>query len=249
MPLNIPELSLVLLIGPSGAGKSSFARKHFKPTEVLSSDYFRGLVADDETDQGVSAEAFATLHFVASQRMKLRKLTVIDATNVQPEARKPLVALAKEYHYLLVAIVFNLAPELCHARNQQRADRQFGPHVVRGHAQLLKRSLPQLEREGFRIIFTLSSPEEVEAAVVERQPLWTDKRDEHGPFDFIGDIHGCYDELLALLGQLGYAPDPGNEFLYRHPEGRRLVFVGDLVDRGPKIVPVLRLVMTTLEAG
>src|SRR5947209_1203057 len=86
MPLSLPELSLVLLIGPSGAGKSTFARKHFKPTEVLSSDYFRGLVADDETDQSVSAEAFATLHFVAAQRLKLRKLTVIDATNVQPEA-------------------------------------------------------------------------------------------------------------------------------------------------------------------
>src|SRR5262245_17265422 len=106
MKIVIPELSLVVLIGPSGAGKSTFARRHFKPTEVLSSDYFRGLVCDDETDQTASKDAFEALHFVAAKRMHNRRFTVIDATNVQPEARKPLIELSRKYHYLTTAIVF-----------------------------------------------------------------------------------------------------------------------------------------------
>src|SRR5215210_1445293 len=108
MKIVIPELSLVALIGASGAGKSTFARKHFRPTEVLSSDFFRGLISDDETDQAASKDAFETLHFVAARRMQNRRLTVIDATNVQPEARRPLVELARKYHYLTTAIVFDL---------------------------------------------------------------------------------------------------------------------------------------------
>lgn len=108
MKIAIPELSLVVLIGPSGSGKSNFARRHFKPTEVISSDYCRGLVSDDENDQAATTVAFEVLHFIASKRLAAGKLTVIDATSVQPEARKPLVALAREYHCLPVAIVFNI---------------------------------------------------------------------------------------------------------------------------------------------
>src|SRR5438045_1008390 len=113
MKLTIPELSFVVLIGPSGCGKSTFARKHFKPTEVLSSDFCRGLVSDDENDQAATKDAFEVLHFIASKRLAAGKLTVVDATNVQPEARKPLVALAREYHVLPVAIVLNLPEKLC----------------------------------------------------------------------------------------------------------------------------------------
>ena len=95
MNLKIPELSLVVLIGPSGCGKSTFAGKHFKPTEVVSSDFCRGLVSDDENDQAATKDAFEVLHFIASKRLAAGKLTVVDATNVQTEARKPLVALAR----------------------------------------------------------------------------------------------------------------------------------------------------------
>src|SRR4051812_48566838 len=114
MKIVIPELSLVVLVGPSGAGKATFSREHFKPTEGLSSDYFRGLVCGDETNQAASKDAFETLHFVAARRMQNRRLTVIDATNVQPEARKPLLELARRYHYLTTAIVFDLPADLCH---------------------------------------------------------------------------------------------------------------------------------------
>src|SRR3954470_15329836 len=98
MNIKIPKLSLVVLIGPSGCGKSTFARKHFKSTEVLSSDYCRGLVSDYEDDQADTQNAFDVLLFIARKRLAAGKLTVVDATNVQPEARKPLVELAREFH-------------------------------------------------------------------------------------------------------------------------------------------------------
>jgi protein phosphatase len=256
MKISIPNLSLVVLIGPSGSGKSTFARKQFLPTEVLSSDSCRGMVSDDENNQAVTNEAFALLHFITAQRLALGRLTVIDATNVQPEARKPLVELARKFHCLPVAIVLNLPERLCQNRNQARDERDFGPHVVRQQCSQLRRSLRGLGREGFRHVFVMESLEEVEAASIERVPLWNDKRQDHGPFDIVGDVHGCCDELEALLQQLGYlltslAPDSsvwGNR-AYAHPDGRKAVFVGDLVDRGPRIVDTVRLVRNMIVAG
>src|SRR5205823_7366525 len=96
MKLTIPELSLVVLIGASGSGKSTFARKHFKPTEILSSDFCRGLVSDDENDQAATKEAFDVLHFIARKRLAAGRLTVVDATNVQEAARQPLIRIARE---------------------------------------------------------------------------------------------------------------------------------------------------------
>lgn len=250
MNITIPELSLVVLIGPSGCGKSSFARAQFKPTEVLSSDFCRGLVSDDENAQAATKDAFEVLHFVARKRLAGGRLTVVDATNVQPEARKPLVALAREFHVLPVAIVLNLPEKLCHERNQNRPDRQFGPHVVRNQSQQLRRSLRGLEREGFRHVFTLSTPEEVSTVSIVRQPLWNNLKHEHGPFDIIGDVHGCYEELSSLLGQLGYKIENGADGpKATAPDGRKAVFVGDLVDRGPRIPDVLRLVMGMVAEG
>jgi protein phosphatase len=256
MKISLPNLSLVVLIGPSGSGKSTFARKHFCPTEVLSSDNCRGMVSDDENNQAVTNEAFALLHFIAAQRLALGRLTVIDATNVQPEARKPLVELARKYHCLPVAIVLNLPEKVCQERNRSRDERDFGPHVVRQQHSQLRRSLRGLGREGFRHVFVLESPEEVEAATVERVLLWNDKRGDHGPFDIIGDVHGCCDELETLLQQLGYRattlddnPAAWGNRAYAHPEGRKAVFVGDLVDRGPRIVETVRLVRNMIVGG
>src|SRR5262252_1477556 len=126
MNITIPNLSLVVLIGPSGSGKSTFARKHFLPTEVLSSDACRAAVSDEENNQAVTNDAFEVLHFIASKRLALGRLTVIDATNVQPEARKPLVVLARKYHCLPVAIVLNMPEKVCHERNRMRDERAFG---------------------------------------------------------------------------------------------------------------------------
>jgi len=247
MTLTIPELSLVVLIGPSGCGKSTFARKHFKGTEVLSSDGFRGLVSDDENDQAATSDAFAALHYVAARRLARGRLTVIDATNVQPEARKPLVALAREYHVLPVAVVLDLPERVCHERNRSRPNRDFGPHVIRNQKSQLHRSLRALGREGFRHVHVLKTQDEVDSAVFERQPLWNNRKSEHGPFDIIGDVHGCCDELEQLLQQLGYERNDGRP--WAHPAGRKAIFVGDLVDRGPRIVDTLKTVMSMSRAG
>ncbi len=257
MPITIPNLSLVVLVGPTGSGKSTFARRHFRWTEILSSDFCRGMVGDDENDQSVTREAFEVLRFVAGKRLALGRLTVIDATNVQPEARKPLVELARQYHCLPVAIVLDLPEKVCQERNRQRPDRDFGPHVLRNQGSQLRRSLRGLRKEGFRHVFVLKTPEEVEAVTVERVPLWNDRREEHGPFDIIGDVHGCAVELEALLEKLGYrwtAYDPPGPILrdvpvWTHPEGRKAVFVGDLVDRGPRILDTVRLVATMISAS
>ena len=250
--IKIPEPSLVLLIGPSGSGKSTFARKHFKPTEILSSDFCRGLVSDDETDQTATNDAFEVLRFIAAKRLAAGKLTVIDATNVQVEARKPLLALAREYHYLTVAIVFDMPTKLCQERNEARPDRNLKPHVVRQQSQQLRRSLRNLKREGFRhFVYVMSTPEAVESTCIERQPLWVNRTDEQGPFDIIGDIHGCFDELVKLFKELGYkvSTQPDGNTIVEPPQGRKAVFVGDLVDRGPKVTEVLRLVMEMQKRG
>ncbi len=252
MQITIPEFSLVVLIGPSGAGKSTFARKHFKATEVLSSDFCRGLVADDENDQTATNAAFAVLHFIAAQRLAAGRLTVIDATNVQAEARKPLLALAHEYHCMVTAIVFALPEHLCQERNQHRPDRNFGPHVIRQQSRQMRQSLHGLKKEGFRSISVLSAPEQVDTVTVERQALWNNLKQEHGPFDIIGDVHGCFNELQTLLQQLGYQITPPREFAapfqVSHPEGRKVIFLGDLVDRGPATPAVLQLVMDMVAA-
>ena len=255
MKIAIPELCLVALIGPTGSGKSSFAASHFNSTEVVSSDACRAMVADDATDQAATPDAFALLNFVAATRLRAGRLTVIDATSVQPQARKSLVELAKEHDCLPVAIVLNMPEALCLARNKERPDRSFGAHVVRRQAEQLRRSLRGLKREGFRYVFVMNSPEEVEQATVERVPLWVNLQHEHGPFDIIGDVHGCFDELVILLKRLGYRLETradaagGTGFSVTHPQGRKAVFVGDLVDRGPGVVEVLKLVMSMTADG
>jgi protein phosphatase len=246
MKMTIPKLSLVVLIGPSGSGKSTFARMHFKPTEVISSDFCRGLVSDNENSQEATSDAFDVLKYVVAKRLSNGLLTVIDATNVQVESRKPLVSLAREHDVLPVAIVLKLPEKECRERNQSRPDRDFGPHVIRNQCMQLRRSLRGLEREGFRYVHILESIEQVQLAEIERQPLWNDRRFDAGPFDIIGDIHGCYDELIELLQKLGYTI---NSALVTPPAGRKAIFLGDLVDRGPKVPQVLRLVMNMVTDG
>jgi protein phosphatase len=246
--IDLPDPSLVVLIGPSGSGKSSFARRHFGPTEVISSDFCRGLVADDENDQSATIDAFAVLQFIAGRRLAQPRFTVVDATSVQREARRPLIQLAKQHDLFAVAIVFDISEEICQQRNRDRPDRNFGSHVVRQQRSQLRKSLKGLQREGFRRVAVLRSPEEVDSAEVQRAPLWTDRRHDHGPFDIIGDVHGCHAELAALLRELGYQLD-ADATSATPPDGRRAVFVGDYGDRGPDTPGVLQLVMSMAGAG
>ncbi|MDR2639674.1 MAG: polynucleotide kinase-phosphatase, partial [Helicobacteraceae bacterium] len=244
----IPQFCLVALVGASGSGKSTFAAKHFKPTEILSSDFFRALICDDENDQSVSGAAFDTLYYAANKRLDLGKLTVIDATSVQEEARKKIIQLAREQDCHAVAIVLNTPEKICVERNAKRADRVVAANVVRRQADQLRKSVRRLEKEGFRYVYILDSVESIDAAQIRRVPLWNDKKDESGPFDIIGDIHGCFDELCLLLAKLGWNVDQ-NAFRATPPNNRKAIFLGDLCDRGTKNAAVLKLVMNMTDEG
>ncbi|MBA4021293.1 MAG: polynucleotide kinase-phosphatase [Gordonia sp.] len=250
--LSIPELSLVVLVGTSGSGKSTFAATHFAPTEVVSSDACRAMVSDDPNDQAATSDAFALLEYIAGKRLDRGRLTVIDATNVQPSSRRSLLALAKDHDVLPVAIVLDLPVAVSAERNASRPDRDFGTHVIKRQHDQLRRSLRSLKREGFRTIHVLDSAEAVAEASIVRTRLFNDQREQHGPFDVIGDVHGCREELEALLASLGYLitrDGSGRPVDASHPAGRRAVFVGDLVDRGPDSPGVLRLVMSMVRSG
>ncbi len=253
--ISIPDYCLVLLVGPTGCGKSTFAHRHFKETEIVSSDHARAVIADDETDQSATQDAFDLVYYIAEKRLAARRLTVIDATNVKKEDRAKAVRLAKQYHALVVALVFDIREDICHERNRSRPNRQFGIHVPRNHRKALRSGLRGMEREGVRFIHHFKSPEHMDAVeAITRERLWTDKRDVAGPFDIIGDVHGCADELEQLLIQLGYGVvtkgEPGaRSYAVLPSQGRMAVFVGDLTDRGPRSPDVLRLVKHMVDEG
>ncbi|WP_225830479.1 polynucleotide kinase-phosphatase [Streptomyces sp. NK08204] len=241
--LPVTDLSLVVLVGASGSGKSTFARRHFKPTEVISSDFCRGLVSDDENDQSATRDAFDVLHYIAGKRLAAGRRIVVDATSVQQDSRRQLIDLARRHDVLPIAIVLDVPEEVCAERNAARTDRADMPRrVIQRHIRELRRSLRHLEREGFRKVHVLRGVEEVEQATVVTEKRFNDLTHLTGPFDIIGDIHGCSVELEALLAKLGYVDGV-------HPEGRTAVFVGDLVDRGPDTPGVLRRVMSMAAAG
>ncbi|QKZ18104.1 polynucleotide kinase-phosphatase [Streptomyces chartreusis] len=241
--LPVTDLSLVVLVGASGSGKSTFARRHFRPTEVISSDFCRGLVSDDENDQSATRDAFDVLHYIAGKRLAAGRRTVVDATSVQQDSRRQLIELARKYDVLPIAIVLDVPEEVCAERNAGRTDRADMPRrVIQRHIRELRRSIRHLEREGFRKVHVLRGTEDVENATVVTEKRFNDLTHLTGPFDIVGDIHGCASELETLLGTLGYRDGV-------HPDGRTAVFVGDLVDRGPDSPGVLRRVMSMVKSG
>lgn len=258
MRIMLPDPCLVVLIGASSAGKTTLARQHFRAGEVVSSDQCRLMVADDENDQDATRDAFDLLHYVVSKRLETARLTVVDATSLLPDDRRPLLSLAQSFHVPAVAVVLDVPYEVAVERNEARADRDLPAPTLRTQVERAARSTAeQLAGEGFAQVVTLQVSAEgivdpagqtAAGVVVERARLPTDRSDEPGPFDIVGDVHGCVDELVDLLTKLGYdvtADRAGAE----HPDGRRAVFVGDLVDRGPDTPAVLRLVMGMVRNG
>lgn len=254
--IKIPEFALVTLVGVSGSGKSTLAKRLFNKTEIVSSDTCRGIVSNDENSQEATPDAFELLRYILQKRLKNRLLTVVDATNVQAASRKSLVNLAKEYHCLPVAIVLDIPAKICQERNEKRTDRVLSKHVIKQQSSQLKKSIKGLKREGYRHVFVLKSEEEIsQVEAVVREKLYNNKKEETGPFDIIGDIHGCFDELTTLLEKLGYevettkTSDGIPSYSVIPPKSRKAVFVGDLVDRGPKSLDVLCLVMSMVKSG
>ena len=252
--VNIPDFGLVMLIGPTGAGKSTFAAKHFRPSEVLSSDHYRSVVGDDEHTYRTTKDAFDAMAYVAGKRLAARRVAVVDATNLYKEHRGAFTALAHRHHAPFTGVVFDLSESVCQRHNALRPDPR-PRHVVRQQWHALRRGMKSLSKEGFRRRFRLRTPEEAAGAEVLRKPLPCDRRDLTGTFDVIGDVHGCEAEMIALLAKLGYAVNAGTgedaeaRLAVTHPEGRTAVFVGDLVDRGPSSTGVLRIVMDMVEQG
>ena len=247
MRIEIPEFSLVAMIGATSSGKTTFANNKFKPTEVLSSDFFRAMVCDDENNQNVSGEAFDLLFYAVKKRLDLMKLTVIDATNVQQSSRKKIIDVARENNVHSVAIVLNIPEKTLLERNNARENRQLPERVIRNHAEQLRRCIKKLKREGFRFVYVLNTQDDIDNAEIIRTKLWNDKKDEHGAFDIIGDIHGCYGELKELLNKLGYVEN--TDGVPVHPDGRKAVFLGDFCDRGYNNVGVLKLAMSMVKHG
>ncbi len=246
--IDIPELALVVLVGPAGAGKTTFAQARFKPTEVISSDQCRALIADNESDQSATPGAFQVLHLIAGLRLRRRRLTVVDAVNARAVDRRPLVALAREHDSAAIAFVFALPEALCIERDRARTGRSVGHRVVRAQREAVLRSLPGLSQEGFDAVHVFDSGEAVEAAVPRRVPLPVNRRWERGPFDVIGDVHGHLDQLLELMRRLGYYVEPAANGA-SHPNGRKAVLVGDLVGTGPDSAGVVSLVAGMVASG
>ena len=248
MQLTIPEYSLVVLVGATGAGKSTFARKHFLDTEVLSSDAARATMRDDTNDPKATKDAFDLLAFIAQRRLAARKLCVIDATNTRSADRERFLTLAKDHHAIPIAIILETPEKICRERT---AMRRTPEHVIRTQTRGVRRAAKWLKREGFRQRYHLKGVEETDAAEIIREPLHTKRHSWRGPCDIIGDVHGCHDELLELLEKLGYEAEPAKDesgpIDYIHPKGRGLVFLGDLVDRGPKPAACLELAMNAVE--
>ena len=252
MKIAVPELALVVLIGAAGSGKSTYARARFKPTEVISSDFCRSLVSDDEDDQAATPAAFELLHTVVRLRLRRRRLTVVDAVNARPADRLPLLLLARDHDCAAIAIVLDMPLELCLERDRARPGRTVGARAIRVQHEEVLRSLRGLREEGFEAVHVLQTPAAVEQSEVKRSPLPVNRRWERGPFDVIGDVHGCSEELVELLRRLGYRDQRGGDGAPPapgHPEGRKAVFVGDLVDRGPDTPGVLRLAQAMVRAG
>ena len=253
--ITVTEPGLVLLVGATGSGKSTLASRLFKPTETVSLDRCRELVADDP-DEGSATPAAATVaEAIIEARLRRRLLTVVDATNVRNEDRRRWIAAAERTHTLVTAIVLDPGPGFCHRAGKDRAGRRYNPKAVEQHHALLRRDQRKLNKaNGIRHTYWLSSPEEIEGASLVRRRTYNDLRDVHGPFDVIGDIHGMTDELEALLAKLGWSVMWNGEGEARsaslsHPEGRKLVFVGDACDRGPRSRDALLLMRGAVQSG
>jgi protein phosphatase len=245
--LAIPSPSLVLMIGPAASGKSTFCRRHFPSQAVISSDDCRAAVCGDPADQSATPAAFRLAHERLEARLQKRRLAVLDATSLEPGARAEALAIAARQHLPAVAVVLDASEALCRRRAAARATVPLGPGVIARHVAGLRRALPALPREGFAAVHHLKGETAIDRARVRLAPLACDRRDDHGPFDVIGDVHGCARELTALLVRLGYRRRGAGPFA--HPRGRRAVFVGDLVDRGPRCLEAATLAMDMADAG
>ena len=157
--LRLLRPSLVVLCGPSACGKSTFAKQHFRPTQIISSDWARALVSDDERDQRYNTQAFALVHFLVEQRLNLNRLCVVDSTALTAQARKDLLELAKRCQVPSTIIVFNVPLETCMERDEKR-ERSVGRAVVERQHQAFEQAKVVILQEGFGQVLQLQDGEQ-----------------------------------------------------------------------------------------
>lgn len=241
MMISIPEFSLVIMIGGTGSGKTTFVNKHFSPDEIISSDTIRKMITGAEGNED-NTVVFSYMNTIISERLKRKLTTVVDATHLNEESRHDMIMLAKKYYALPIAFVMNTSLTKCLENNNNRVDSR-PEYVVRNHNRIARSLYPKYE--GFSQIEKIDYENDY---IISRHVLRNNKKSVHGPFDIIGDIHGCYDELIDLMKKCGYiikihqGPHRIIHTIY-HLDGRKLVFLGDLCDRGPKIMESMFLVM------
>ena len=264
MKITIPYSGLILLVGASNSGKTTLLNKWINeseilPSEVISSDEYRAIVSDQDyvtwvdrpkdeaavvfdAYQKISAEAFDMMDYIVEARCRLNKVTFIDATHIHPEDRKKYIAIAKKHHVPAVAIVLDVAQATLLERDEKR-DNPRGKRRVKQQFQHLKREKRFIKKEGFTSVYITNTLEEINLVRWEN-PLMIDVG---RGIDIIGDIHGCYDEMIALLGKLGY--EDNGTGLYCHPGGRVFLALGDVMSRGPKSLQTMLFFQQHVKAG
>lgn len=253
--INVTDPGLVLLVGSTGSGKSTLARRIFAADEIVSLDACRAMVCGNPHDQSATDDAAQVAEMIVSARLKRRLLTVVDATNVRLADRNRWTALARQHHTLVAAVVLDPGISQCIENAKARGEGRFNPKTINLHHELLGRSIKKLNRaDGIAYSVILKTVDEIATATLERRKIFNDMRDDHGPFDIIGDVHGMTDELERLLAELGWSvvwsgEGSGRTADLSHPENRKLVFVGDLVDRGPRSLDALRIVRAAVSSG
>lgn len=240
----LPGPVLVVLCGISGSGKSSFARDNFSPTQIVSTDDCRAMLSDDASDQRISGRAFDLFHWIIAERLRLGRVTVADSTALTKRARAVLLKLARENGRPAVLLLFDTDVNDCVKRDELRVQPVGRPIIEAQHAKFRK-ALTDIQAEGWDEVITVQTGAGTKEAPHVRFGSF-DLRHERGPFDVIGDVHGCTDELLELVSLLGYKSDEDG---ISHPHGRKLIFLGDIADRGPKNAEAFSLVMNWVRSG
>ena len=157
--------SIVLLCGPAACGKSTFAQRHFRPTQVVSSDWARGRVCDDERDQRFQTQAFSLVRYLTELRLGLNRLCVVDSTALTPPHRKEYLELAKPFHVPCVVFLFDVSLEKCIERDRLR-ERTVGSPVIERHYLAFNQTKTDIRQEGFDQIVEIGD-EDVDKVQIE----------------------------------------------------------------------------------
>ncbi|MDF9408080.1 MAG: Bis(5'-nucleosyl)-tetraphosphatase PrpE (asymmetrical) [Pelotomaculum sp. PtaB.Bin013] len=241
--ISLPGTTLLVLCGTPGCGKSTFASRYFRETMIVSSDQCRFLVSDSETNMAASREAFKLFRFTIERRLSLGRFTVADSTAITRQSRGELLRIGRKYGFNITLLIFNIPEDVCLARNAGR-ERRVVRSVIAKMRQMLQRTLRDAHNEGFDNVYIITEGDLNNPAF--RINIRNYEVTLPGPFDIIGDIHGCFDELTMLLDKLGYRNRSNH---YAHPACRKAVFLGDLTDRGPRGLDSFWLVKAMVDSG